>query len=121
VRFCGLRLRIPQGQVPRADLLLVKNAKDRRRQNRFWKGAEFDDGDRQQGQTGARSDPQATRLRRRPRTGVLDREPAKETITVLTLVRGAYIEHGVFRRGETATSLVLPGFSVSVDAVFDAT
>jgi Uma2 family endonuclease len=46
--------------------------------------------------------------------------PQDETITVLTLAGGAYVEHGLFRRGDTATSLVLPGFSVSVDAVFDA-
>ena len=40
--------------------------------------------------------------------------------TVLTLAGRVYVEHGVFHRGDTATSLVLPGFCVSVDAVFDA-
>lgn len=31
-----------------------------------------------------------------------------------------YVEHGVFRRGETATSALLDGFAVSVAEVFDA-
>jgi hypothetical protein len=32
----------------------------------------------------------------------------------------AYVEHGVFGRSVTATSVVLEGFSIVVDAVFDA-
>jgi len=31
-----------------------------------------------------------------------------------------YIEHGVFKRGETATSALLEGFIVDVNAVLDA-
>ncbi|MDQ2806580.1 MAG: Uma2 family endonuclease [Chloroflexota bacterium] len=34
--------------------------------------------------------------------------------------RRDYVEHGVFRRGDTATSVVLPGFAVAVDTVLDA-
>ena len=41
------------------------------------------------------------------------------TVTVLTLAGDAYVEHGVFRRGETATSALLAGFTALVDAVFD--
>jgi hypothetical protein len=43
-----------------------------------------------------------------------------ETISVLTLAGDQYVEHGLFRRGETATSALLDGFAVSVDAAFDA-
>jgi hypothetical protein len=32
----------------------------------------------------------------------------------------AYVEYGVFGRSATATSVVLEGFSIVVDAVFDA-
>lgn len=46
--------------------------------------------------------------------------PVEETITVLTLEEGAYIAHGVFRRGETATSVLLAGLTVSVGAVCEA-
>ena len=46
--------------------------------------------------------------------------PIDETISVLTLEDDTYVEHGIFRRGEGATSRLLDGFSVSVDGVFDA-
>jgi Uma2 family endonuclease len=46
--------------------------------------------------------------------------PGEATIPVLTLVHGGYVDHGVFRRGETATSALLSGYTVSVDAVCDA-
>ena len=46
--------------------------------------------------------------------------PLDATITVLHLAGDAYVEHGVFRRGHTVTSLVLPGFAVAVDTVLDA-
>jgi len=45
----------------------------------------------------------------------------EETITVLALEDGAYIAHGVCRcRCETATSALLTGFPVRVDAVREA-
>jgi Uma2 family endonuclease len=46
--------------------------------------------------------------------------PLDETITVLTLDGDAYREHGAFRRGQAAASVLLDGFSVQADAVFDA-
>jgi Uma2 family endonuclease len=46
--------------------------------------------------------------------------PFTETIAVLRLEAGGYVEHGVFARGERATSMILPGFAVEVGAVFDA-
>ena len=46
--------------------------------------------------------------------------PLDETITVLALANDAYTEHGVFRRGESAASALLEGFTVQVDEVFDA-
>ena len=45
--------------------------------------------------------------------------PQTETITVLKLENGAYVEHGVFARGQVATSLILTGFQVSVDDAFN--
>jgi Uma2 family endonuclease len=46
--------------------------------------------------------------------------PDAGTITVLRLVGGAYREHGVFQRGDTATSVLLDGFAVDVQEVLDA-
>lgn len=46
--------------------------------------------------------------------------PINETITVLRLTAGAYVEHGVFRRGDIAGSILLAGLEVGVSDVFDA-
>jgi Uma2 family endonuclease len=47
-------------------------------------------------------------------------DPQEQRITVLTLAANVYREHGVFRPGDEATSLVLPGFGVKVGEVFAA-
>jgi Uma2 family endonuclease len=47
-------------------------------------------------------------------------DPKENQITVLTIDNASYREHGKFGTGEQATSVLLPGFSVSVDAVFAA-
>jgi Uma2 family endonuclease len=47
-------------------------------------------------------------------------DPAEGRITVLTLQGTEYIEHGVFARGERATSRLLPEFEVDVTAALDA-
>jgi hypothetical protein len=46
--------------------------------------------------------------------------PETETIIVLRLEHERYAEHGEFKRGETAASALLEGFTASVDAVLDA-
>jgi Uma2 family endonuclease len=45
--------------------------------------------------------------------------PETETIIVLRLEHDHYAEHGEFKRGETATSALLIGFMVNVDALLD--
>lgn len=47
-------------------------------------------------------------------------DPQQEKITVLTLEAGAYVEHGTFIPGETATSRTLSGFTANVADVFAA-
>jgi Uma2 family endonuclease len=47
-------------------------------------------------------------------------DPEAQRITVLTLDGTAYRVHGEFGPGTEATSVLLPGFAVSVDAVFAA-
>ena len=46
--------------------------------------------------------------------------PQTDTITVLRLRGDTYEEAGTYRRGESAASVLLAGFSVDVAAVFDA-
>ncbi len=47
-------------------------------------------------------------------------DPAEKRITVLALVENSYAEHGVFAVGGRATSKLLAGFDVDVDATFAA-
>jgi len=46
--------------------------------------------------------------------------PEEQTITALKLAGGTSMTHGVFGRGEMATSALLTGFPVSVETVCDA-
>lgn len=46
--------------------------------------------------------------------------PFTETITVLRLEQNSYVEHGIFRRGEEATSILLDGLTIDVAATFAA-
>ena len=47
-------------------------------------------------------------------------DPQERRIVVLTLHDETYVEHGSFMPGQTATSKLLDGFSVDVEAVFAA-
>ncbi len=47
-------------------------------------------------------------------------DPQEQRITVLTLDGQTYWEHGLFGIGTQASSVLLPGFSVPVEAVFAA-
>jgi Uma2 family endonuclease len=47
-------------------------------------------------------------------------DPEDEAISVLRLEGDSYTEHGTFHRDETATSALLDGFAMPVDAALDA-
>ena len=120
IHFAPLRLRIRPGMFREPDLLLVKNAKDARRQNRFWTGADL------VVEVVSPDKPERDTVEKRrdyaegnvPEYWIVN--PETESITVLKLVDGAYVEHGVFVRGAIADSATLPGFSIDVNAVLDA-
>ncbi|MEI6777921.1 MAG: Uma2 family endonuclease [Chloroflexales bacterium] len=120
VRFAPLRLQIRPGKQREPDILLVRDAHDPRRQNRFWLGAdlvvEVVSSDNPERDTVEKVTDYAE-------AGIPEYwivNPEAETITVLMLQGEAYATHGVFRRSETAGSLLLEGFSVDVNAVLDA-
>ena len=120
VQFAPLRLRIRPGKFREPDLLLLLLATDPRRQNRFWLGAdlalEIVSADKpERDLVDKRSDYAEARV---PEYWIVN--PQTETITVLRLQGDVYEEAGVYRRGELATSSLLPEFSVAVDAVFNA-
>jgi Uma2 family endonuclease len=120
VQYAPLRVQIRTGKFREPDLLVVLDAHDPRRQNRFWLGADLvveivspDDPERD------------TKVKRADYAEVGIPEywivnPEDETITVLTLAGDVYREHGLFRRGMRATSVVLADFAIPVDETFDA-
>lgn len=120
VRFAPLRLRIRAGKFREPDLLLLLSADDPRRQNRFWEGADLtvevvSPDKEERDLVEKRSDYAEGGV---PEYWIVN--PRTETITVLKLEDGRYVEAGVYRRGEIALSPLLSGFSLSVDNVFDA-
>ena len=120
VLFAPLRLRIREGKFREPDLLLVRDAKDARRRNDYWRGADW------VAEVVSPDLPARDTVTKRPdyaEARVPEYwivNPLDETVTVLALDGDAYAEHGVFRRGERADSPSLGGFSVSVAEVFDA-
>jgi Uma2 family endonuclease len=120
VRHSPLRLRLRLGKYREPDLLLLLDRNDPRRTDGSWYGADLvleiiglDNPDRDL--VAKRRDCTDVGI---PEYWIVN--PFTETIAVLRLEAGGYVEHGVFARGERATSMILPGFAVEVGAVFDA-
>src|SRR6266542_2680998 len=118
VHFAALRLRIRKGKFREPDLLLVKDAQDPRRKNRFWIGADL------ALEVVSKDKPERDLIEKRqdyaegkvPEYWIVN--PQTETITVLRLEGESYVEHGVFGRGDSATSVILPGITVNVAEAF---
>jgi Uma2 family endonuclease len=120
VFYAPLRVRIAPGCFREPDLVLLLDVNDPRNQNAFWLGAdlvvEIVSPDYAERDTVIkRADYAEAGI---PEYWIVN--PEEQTITVLKLSGGAYVAHGVFGRGETVTSVLLRGFTVSVDAVCDA-
>lgn len=121
VLVAALRVRTRAGQFREPDLLLLLDAKDVRRENRFWHGADL------VLEVVSPEKPERDWVTKRvdyaeagiPEYWIVD--PQKQSVTILTLRDGAYAEHGTFRRGSVATSALLERFEIEVDAVFDVT
>lgn len=121
VLVAALRLRIRAGKYREPDILLLLDVADPRYQDAYWLGAdlvvEVVSPDRPERDTEEKVLDYAE-------AGIPEYwivNPLDATITVLVLDGQAYRRHGLFRRGERATSHLLPSFGVSIDEVFDAT
>lgn len=120
VFYSPLRLRIREGKFREPDLLVMLNRNDPRRQDAYWLGADVvmeivsaDNPERDI--ITKRADYAEGRI---PEYWIIN--PLDETITVLRLEGAQYIEHGIFRRGDKATSALMEGLVIGVDSVFDA-
>ena len=119
VLFAGLRVRIREGRFREPDLAALRRRSDPRNEARYWLGADV------VAEVVSPDDP-ARDLVDKPRdyaeAGIPEYwivDPRVETVTVLRLAGGTYVEHGAFTRGDTATSALLDGFTVDVTALFD--
>ena len=121
VFYAPLRLRIREGKFREPDLLLVTDAEDPRCRNDYWLGADL------VVEVVSPDNPARDLIDKRmdyteaeiPEYWIVN--PVAGTLTVLVLSGGEYREHGVFRSGEQAGSPILPGFSVDVRELFEAT
>jgi len=115
-----LRIQVRPGKYREPDILMLRDASDPRYQDAFWLGAdlvvEIVSPDRPERDTQEKPRDYAE-------AGISEYwivNPLDATITVLALVGNSYRPHGVFQRGERATSHLLQSFGVLVDQVFEA-
>ena len=120
VMVAPLRMRIREGKFREPDLLLLRDRKDVRYEDRYWLGADV------VAEVVSPDDPDRDRVQKRAdyaEAGVAEYwivDPSDETILVLELADGAYHELGTYRRGDIAPSRQLEGLAAEVAAVFDA-
>ncbi|MBC8161051.1 MAG: Uma2 family endonuclease [Roseiflexaceae bacterium] len=120
VFFSPLRLQIRPGKYREPDLLVLLDARDPRNQNAFWLGADL------VMEVVSADNPERDLVTKRadyaeagiPEYWIVN--PIDQRATVLTLIDGAYQEHGSFGRGEQASSRLISGLSIDVDQIFDA-
>jgi Uma2 family endonuclease len=120
VLVAPFRVRLQAGKYREPDLMLMQAEHIDRRHNVYWDGADLvmevvspDARDRD-----FKTKRSEYALAGIPEYWIVD--PQFQRVTVLSLAGESYAEHGVFARGETATSVLLDGFAVSVDEIFDS-
>lgn len=116
----GYRVKLRDGQIREPDVLFVANGRTLTQQ--FAVGADLvieilspGKDNRERDLIDKRAEYAADGI---PEYWIVD--PEQLTITILVLDGGEYRIHGEFKTGETATSLLLPGFAVDVRECFAA-
>ena len=120
VQFAVLRLRLRPGKIREPDLLALLDAEDARREDRFWTGADL------LAEVVSKDKPSRDLVQKKreyakagiPEYWIVD--PRQESVIVYRLQGKRYVRHGLFRRGQQATSALLPDFFVSVTDLFNA-
>ena len=121
VLFAAMKVRLWKRKFREPDLLYMKAENAHRRHQRFWEGADLlmeivspDPKDRKR--------DLVVKPREYARAGIPEYwivNPIDRWIRVLVLDGKKYKLHGEFGPGEVATSVLLPGFSVAVDAALN--
>jgi len=115
-----LRLKLADGKYREPDVLFLLSDNDKRYGLEFWTGADLvveivSPGGQARDYTEKRVLYAESGI---PEYWIVD--PLTAKITVLKLTGHKYIEHGVFKKGQRATSTLLKGFEVDVSALFAA-
>ena len=120
--FAPLQVRLARGQYREPDLVFISAANKWRKQRQYWDGADL------VMEVVSPDDPERDTIRKRreyAEAGIAEYwivNPLEESITGLTLPEGGkqYVEHGRFSRGQSATSILLQGFTAAVSPIFDS-
>jgi Uma2 family endonuclease len=122
VLFMGVRVQLWPGKYREPDVVFMKAENAGRVTEDYWEGADLvvevvsdGDDDRRRDLKYKREEYARAAI---PEYWIVD--PKLGQITVLTLDGSAYAIHGVFSKGEQATSKLLPGFAVDVTSVLAA-
>ncbi len=125
VLFAAFKVRLQKGarlQYREPDIMYMKAEHAHRRHDKYWDGAdlvmEVVSGDRKDRKRDWEVKTREYARARIPEYWIID--PKKQQIRVLTLEGQTYKVHGDFGPGTVATSVLLPGFAVSVDSVLAA-
>lgn len=117
-----MKLRVASERFREPDILYLKREHSAWRGERFWKKAdlvvEIVSPGRKERQRDLEDKPEDYARAGIPEYWIVDWE--EQRITVLSLDGDRYRTHGVFGAGQEATSVLLPGFAVSLAAVFAA-
>ncbi|MCA9111054.1 MAG: Uma2 family endonuclease [Planctomycetaceae bacterium] len=120
VLIAPFRIRTSDGKFREPDILYL--APSRPQSNRFAEGADLVIEVVSEGEDSRDRDLVEKRIEYAasgiPEYWIVD--PETKTISVLTLDNDAYKSHGEFKPGESATSVLLEGFTVDVKSCFDA-
>lgn len=120
VVFAPMRLKLWAGKYREPDLLFMFRHNRHRIHSQYWEGADL------VMEVVSPDDPTRdleTKRREYAQAGIPEYwlvNPLDETITVFTLPKNesVYAIHGVYDRSSVAESVLLPGFTVDVDACF---
>lgn len=114
-----VKVRLWSGKIREPDVIYVSNANKARRTKQWFEQIDL------AVEIVSPDDPSRdleTKRREYAEAGIPEYwiiDPRSEEIMVLTLAGSRYVVHDVFTTGQVATSVLLDGFSVDVDEVFE--
>lgn len=118
----ALRIRLWPGKYREPDIVFMLAENSHLRPNEFWDGAdlvmEVVSGSAKNRERDLVTKPREYAAAGIPEYWIID--PQNESITLLSLQDEHYRTVGLFMRGETVASVLLPGFTVAVNAVLDS-